>query len=733
MGTDAGTPPPKGVVAAWAVLALVLLLAFGGAARSPEGVLLGAPGIAGLGVIAAALAIGMARGGWKAGGIALGLLPLLALILVGLPIPGARALTGPPLFALALGTGVLILGTRRTTAPPWLFLVVVLAVHLTAAWRVQSQVGPNGDEPHYLMVADSLLRDGDVAVEEDFEEGRYRAFHPKPLEPHYRVRGREGVIYSLHAVGLSLLILPAYALGGYAGASFFMALLSALVAWETRGLLWDVLGGSTATGITGEGDGSERRRAADAVAWVVALSPPLLHFAGLVFTEVAAALMVVCVLRHARGLREKPWWVALALGGAASFLPWLNVRYVPVAALLLLYALGHRPRWRGTLALLGAAVTSAVASGLYHFTLYGFFDPRRVYGRRHDLVLARIPEGVGGILFDQEFGLLVYAPVLALSFFGFFFLVRRERTTGLAALVVTLVTLGVAGSWMMWRGGFNPAARFLVPVIPALALAVGAALPRGFNAPAALLAGWSLFAGLGGALEPRLVHRDRDGTAPFFREMSGAEEWTRLLPGYVLTETARDKRPLTAIWALTLFVAVLPRRRGREGPPGDGAGRVALATAGLLVAAGAASVVSHGSAGGRDAVRVVGRPALAVPGWRPTSDAAAVWGPEVLGWGSVYEPHRHPAGAVLGDRLPLPPGRYSLRLRGERFGASLPALSVQDSPAHEPEPAAALRPEADGLAGEIVVPPGQRETTLRLTGGDPLRLDAVELRRKPSP
>jgi hypothetical protein len=322
----------------------------------------------------------------------------------------------------------------------------------------------------------------------------------------------------------------------------------------------------------------------------------------------------------------------------------------------------------------------------------------------------------------------VYAPVLALSLFGFVLLVKRERATGLASLAVTLATLGVAGSWMMWRGGFNPAARFLVPVMPALALAVGAALPRGFNAPAALLAGWSLFAGLGGALEPRLVHRDRDGTAPFFREMSGAEEWTRLLPGYVLTETARDKRPLTVVWGLALFVAILPRRRGREGPPREGAGRLALAAAGLLMATGAASVVSHGRTGGRDAVRVIGRPAVEVPGWKPTSDAAAVWGAEALPWGPVYEPHRHPEGAVLGARLPLPAGRYSLRLRGDRYGPSLPALSVQDSPAHEPKPVGALRPDADGLAGEVVVPPGQRETTLRMAGGDPLRLDSVELR-----
>jgi hypothetical protein len=258
---------------------------------------------------------------------------------------------------------------------------------------------------------------------------------------------------------------------------------------------------------------------------------------------------------------------------------------------------------------------------------------------------------------------------------------------------------------------------------------VGTVLPRGLTAPAALLAGWSLFAGLGGALEPRLVHRDRDGTAPFFREMSGAEEWTRLLPGYVLPETARDREPLTAVWGIVLLVAVLPRRRTREGGPQDGAGRLALATAGMLAAAGVASVASHGQTGGRDAVRVVGRAALEVPGWRATAHAPARWGTEVLGWGPLYEPHRHPAGAVIGERLPLPPARYRLRLRGESFGEPPPVVTVQASPALEPVYGSSLLPGEDGLLGEIVVPPRQWETTLRLEGGGAIRVDGIELRR----
>ena len=77
-------------------------------------------------------------------------------------------------------------------------------------------------------------RDGDVSLERDYAEGRYTVFHDAPLAPHFRVRGKDGEVHSLHAVGLSVLVLPAWALAGYAGVTVFMAFLAALVAWEVR-------------------------------------------------------------------------------------------------------------------------------------------------------------------------------------------------------------------------------------------------------------------------------------------------------------------------------------------------------------------------------------------------------------------------------------------------------------------------------------------------------------------
>ena len=557
--------------------------------------------------------------------------------MAGVPFAGVRALSGPPLAALALAGLALVVAGARVTVRRGLFLPLAFAVLVTAAGRSHAVVGPEGDEPHYLMVADSLLRDHDLSLERDYAEGRYAVFHDAPLAPHYRVRGRGGAIYSLHAVGLSILILPAWALAGYAGVTVFMALLAALVAREVR---------EWVRALTG------RDGLAEAAGWLAVLTPPLAHYAGLVFTEVPAALALSLGLRVARrpqaGLRE---W--LAVGLAAAALPWLNVRYGLLAMVVVSHALWRSPRVRAFLAVLAPCAVSAAALLLHHHRLYGFWNPSRVYGRHPEFALGTLREGLPGLLLDQEFGLLVYAPLLVLALPGLVYLFRRDRPLALAAGAAVAGVVLTAGTWPMWRGGFNPPGRFLVPIAPLLLVAAALVWEkRGLTAGAALAVGFSLFTGVAGAAEPALVsprpRRDRAALPRSSRAPGNGPDCCR--PTSSRIRTAIGSRSSGRWRSSRRFRGERDRRRRPARPP---------PCLGLAAAAQTAAALTHQRTDDRDAVRMVGREALRVPAFQ------------------------------------LAPRRRSLARGGRRLGAALRASSPSR---RAPRSAGACRSPPDAIA-----------------------------------
>jgi hypothetical protein len=694
------------------VFGLVALLAAAGAARSPEAIVVGRPGVLALGGVILVIAL-VALQPPADRRILLGLAVVPVLLLFGWRSAAAGALSGAPLLAV-VAAALWALGL------PWerwrvAFVPVVAALYLYVSVGVQRRVGPQGDEPHYLMVSESILRDHDVSLEKDYEEGRYRAFFKgDTLLPHFRVRGLHGEIYSLHAVGLSLLVLPAYALAGYPGASIFMALLAVLAAIAIRSLLRAVA--------VREGD-------ADAVAWIVALSPPLVHYAGLIFTEVPAALVVAFALREGLRAREISLPRAMAVAAAIAFLPWLNVRYAIVAGLLWLYWAWMRPRRAVLVAHVTAGVASIIGLMAYHHALYGFYDPRRVYGNQREFSADTLATGVPGLLLDQEFGLFVYAPVFVLALPGLVRLVRRRSPVGIAATALVGVVFAVAAAWPMWRGGFNPPARFLLPVVPALAIGVAAWMENRRSAATALLVGWGLFTGIAGAYDPSLVHRDRDVTAPLFRADSGATEWTRLLPRYVLPEEPVSRRTgLASVWTCVLLVAVWGSRRALR--PGS----LAFGLVVLAIGAEAAARVSEAPAGGREAARLLPGPAFALPPGGLGTRRMARWTAADLAWGPVYQPHRHSGTAAVGERLRLPEGRYRLGLEAQPLGGAgvPPTIVVYGSDGRPIGRAACESSGAAAWACAFDVPPRTPEVTLILEGGSPFDLKGISLALNPT-
>ena len=149
-----------------------------------------------------------------------------------------------------------------------------------------------GDEPHYLLIATSLLRDGDLDVLNNYRDKHYQPFYPyhlgdarKPEDMH-ALYGPGGGLYSKHGVGLPLLLLPAMRLGGTEGghglAIVFMLGVAAALSTQIFFLARETTG----------------RAAVAILAWAaVAFTSPLLLYAGQIYPEVPGALLVVWGVR----------------------------------------------------------------------------------------------------------------------------------------------------------------------------------------------------------------------------------------------------------------------------------------------------------------------------------------------------------------------------------------------------------------------------------------------------
>jgi hypothetical protein len=425
--------------------------------------------------------------------------------------------------------------------------------------RVPGPAGPQGDEPHYLTMAASLLSDGDLDLADEFARREYLPFFSGTLEAHTSPASPPGRLHAVHAPGLAALILPAYAAGGYPAVRLFLSGLTALTALLTHRLVRE------ATGSAGLA----------IAAWaLLALTPPLPIYAVAVYPETPAALATAAFLLT---MRRDPGPASLASATlAAAALPWLHPKFLPLAAVGLGVTLARLgPRFPRILAL-GGFVAALAALLLLYRTLYGQASLTAAYGPgfADDVSLARLPWGLLALGFDRQFGLLAIAPVFALAVPGALLLARTRPGDALRAVLLAGASLGVGASFSMWWGGACPPARFVVPALPALALLAAPALGALPGAASALGgAGLAILAVAADA--PRALHNRADGESGLLRFLAPGVDLDGSLPSFVLG--GPTPLLLTATLAAALALALRFGRRGLA------AGAVAY----LLVAAGA--------------------------------------------------------------------------------------------------------------------------------------------------
>ena len=401
-------------------------------------------------------------------------LPAVALMWTG---PLAWGPIGAALFVAYGSRPIAGLGRAMGATEPHratrLAAVASLLIALGAAWAADPRV-PGGDEPHYLVITQSLLNDGDLKIENNHTARDYESYFGGTIKPDYITRGRNGQIYSIHAPGVSALVLPGFALAGFRGAQATLILLFAIAG----ALMW-----RSAWRLTGD-------TAAAWFAWsAVAGSTTLAIMSFMIFPDSPAACAVAAGTWLLVSHREASQRQLIAVSVALAALPWLHTRFAVLAGAiglavvsitLLDRAQPMAARWRRVLTFLAIPISSAVAWLWMFHAIYGVFDPRAPYGNNPNDVRSWIWGAVAGLFADQQFGLMAYAPVLFAAFAGCVIAApgQRRQLSLLSVGIVLVYTMVVATYWMWWAGVPALPARFLTAALPLFTVALAVAWER---------------------------------------------------------------------------------------------------------------------------------------------------------------------------------------------------------------------------------------------------------------
>jgi hypothetical protein len=133
-------------------------------------------------------------------------------------------------------------GRTRTAFLILLLTLIVYGLVFGLVPRFKGTTSTQGDEPHYLLVTESILRDGDVYLTNNYEAKQYLPYFQQTITMWHVARGKNGRFVSTHPMFLSLLVLPGFWAFGYPGAAVTMILLRCFAAMFTF-LIMDHRGG----------------------------------------------------------------------------------------------------------------------------------------------------------------------------------------------------------------------------------------------------------------------------------------------------------------------------------------------------------------------------------------------------------------------------------------------------------------------------------------------------------
>ncbi len=369
-----------------------------------------------------------------------------------------------------------------------LFLAAFAVYGLATFILVSQGIEFSGDEPNYLLAADSLYDDHDIDLANQYADQDWFHFYSKTEHPRLKlgIYGRYGKqgkdhIYPINLPGVSVLTLPFYALGRLLGGKALTFLLKGSLS------VWAALLGVQLFLFAEER--WKRARLSLALWALYAFSAPVFFYAVHIYPEVPIAFMSLLIYRKVSSERPLRPVLYPVLGCLLATFFWFGVKYNIIFWPLLLVAVyhlwkTHRARLR-LAAFLAFPLLSTALFYLYVHGLYGTFSPFSIYEgvmsaeqfREWRQMIMGIPlrqrlDAFLDYFLDQRDGLLLYSPVFAFAFLGFIEMFRKAKRE-FFALAFIAVPFVLNYGFFTHRQGYSPQGRVLMPVSWVAAVAIG--------------------------------------------------------------------------------------------------------------------------------------------------------------------------------------------------------------------------------------------------------------------
>lgn len=429
--------------------------------------------------------------------------------------------------------------------------------------RATRNAQTTADEPHYLLTALSLWEDQSFDYGDERSELRYWPFHSVTLPVQAEIQD-DGRRVAPHDPLLPVVLAVPMGLGGWPLAKATIAILAgalaALIAWvlERRVGVRPVVAATAAV--------------------IAGCSPPLVVYGTQIYPELPGALAALLAFAAITTPRPRASSTAGAVLAIVA-MPWLSVKYAPVAVVLAVGLLVSLWRSRRESLVVGAAAAfavSAVVFAIVHLALYGGLTPYAAGTHFGDelSVMGDEPARLGrlqrvtGLLVDRDFGLAAWQPLFLLTVPAIAVWTVRARGT-----TRWLLTCAVGAGWataafaaLTMHGWWWPGRQTIV-VLPLCVVAI-VSLVASWSERAqrvvlavALFGPWSfgwLVGGVRGGRHTLIVDFDRSADPVGWT-------WRHVLPDLRADTLAHDA--LHVVWAAVLVAsAVLAARRARTSP-----------------------------------------------------------------------------------------------------------------------------------------------------------------------